>query len=68
MAGVKVDTLEEIMMQLDHFSYDVVTFITKYYTLPDTIRYYILRQNFVGIERLCPNLNYWRNKYITLNH
>ena len=63
-----MDQLEEIMTQLDHFSYDVQTFvndITKYYTLPDTIRDYILRQNFVGIESICPNLNYCRNKYIT---
>ena len=27
MPGVKVDTLEEIMTQLDHFCYDVETFV-----------------------------------------
>ena len=27
MAGVEVDTLTEIMTQLDHFSYDVETFV-----------------------------------------
>ena len=40
------------MTQFDHFNYDLETFvndITKY-TLPDTIRDYIIRQKIVGIQ------------------